>query len=88
MAQVTVYVRRKFTLRRGELPPVQFQPGANTVDADVAAHPFVKGLTVGSAEAPGSAELDAMRARAEAAEAQVVELQAVIEATAAMGKKK
>lgn len=88
MSKVTVYVKRKFTLNRKGLPPVQFQPGANVVDADVAAHKFVQGLTVGSTDAAASelqVELDAMRARAEAAEAQVAELQAVVDAAAAMG---
>lgn len=93
--QITVFVNRRFTLNRAGKDAVAFQPGANIVDADVAEHPFVKAHTVAATE--GSAAdlaadlktakdaLAVMTKRAETAEAKVAELQAVLDAAAAMG---
>jgi hypothetical protein len=68
--KVTVYVSRRFTLNRPGKAPVAFQPGANTVDSDVAAHDFVRAHAVGPAESGAdlSGALDAATKRADAAE--------------------
>lgn len=61
MKQVTIYLARRITLNRAEREAVELQAGPNTVDADVAAHPFVKAHTVDAGPDHG-AELDALRA--------------------------
>lgn len=93
--KVTVFVNRAITLNRADKEPVSLKPGANVVDADVAEHPFVKAHTVAATEgnaADLAAELQAAKdalavekKRAGTAEAKVAELQAVIDAAAAMG---
>lgn len=92
--KVTIFVSRNLTLNRKGQDPVALTAGANVVDADVAEHPFVKAHAVGgNAEvADLAAELQAAKdalavatKRADDAEAKVAELQAVIDAAAAMG---
>lgn len=59
--QVTIYLARRVTLNRADHEPVELQAGRNTVDADVAAHPFVKAHTVDGGS-DNSGELDELRA--------------------------
>ncbi|HWI02387.1 MAG TPA: hypothetical protein VNT52_00915 [Acidimicrobiales bacterium] len=92
--QVTVFVGRAFAYNRKTADGVErfeFKPGANTVPADVADAPFVKAHQVSPPTAAASvdelqAALAAAIKRAEAAEAKVAELQASLDALAAMNK--
>lgn len=55
--QVRIFVSRKITLERPEKAPVVLTPGANTVDADVAEHKFVKAhLVEGASDAADAAD--------------------------------
>jgi hypothetical protein len=91
-----VFVNRKFTLNRAGHEPLSFNIGANTVDADVADHPFVVAHTVAATDSVDVAgELQSLKdalavatKRADAAESKVAELQAVIDAAAAMSPTK
>lgn len=60
--QVTIHLARRVTLNRAGHDAVELQAGRNVVDADVAAHPFVKAHTVDAGPDHG-AELDELRAK-------------------------
>lgn len=97
--KVRIFVSRKITLERDGHEAVVMPAGANLVDADVAAHPFVKAHAVdGASEAADAADAELQAKIAEllaekgTLEAKVAELQAVVDAftaaTADAGKKK
>lgn len=62
--KVTVYVSRPFTLKRAGHEPVAFKQGGNTVDKELAEHPYVKAHMVDpEAVQVSGKELDAANAR-------------------------
>lgn len=61
--KVTIFLSRRITLMRNEHEPLALEAGRNdNVDADVAAHPFVKYHTLESASIAAE-DVDAMQAR-------------------------
>lgn len=60
--QVTIYLSRKLTLSRHGQEPLVLDAGRNVVDADVAAHQFVKHFTVEAIDASPD-EVAELRAR-------------------------
>lgn len=73
--QVTIYLSRKITLNREGKDSLALEPGRNVVDADVAAHPFIKAHTVEALDITPD-EVSALRERVAQLEAELAELKA------------
>lgn len=77
--QVRVHINRRITLQREGKEDVVLRPGLNHVDADVAAHPFVKEHLTDAPDELVSAELEAANARIAELVEEVQALRAEIE---------
>lgn len=72
--QVTIHLARRITLNRAGHDAIELAAGRNTVDADVAAHAFVKAHTV-EVGPDHSDELDELRKQAAAGAARIADLE-------------
>lgn len=77
--QVTIHMGRRLTLHREGKEDVHLKPGANTVDADVAEHEFVKHHMTAAPAVVNNAELEAAQARIAELTEEVQALRAEIE---------
>lgn len=61
--KVRIHLSRKLTFERPEHDPLKLHAGHNEVDADVAAHPFVKAHLTDAPSVVDSKELDEANAK-------------------------
>jgi len=74
--KTAIYLSRKITLMRHGEDPLALEAGRNEVDADVAAHPFVKAHTVDAVDA-ATEDTAPLHARIAELEQRLVEAEAI-----------
>lgn len=81
--KVNIHVSRRITVSRPGQEPVVLEPGRNTVDEDVARHPYVKHFLTDEPAVVDNAEADALRARVTELEEQLAQKTADLDALVA-----